>query len=57
MKAPDLTEGIAEMLDETRRHYEALLGTCINCGEPIDQCECGQFKARINELIPDEPCN
>jgi len=54
MKAPDLTDGLAEMLDDTRRHCKDLFETCINCGESIDQCECGQFKARINELIPDD---
>jgi len=54
MKAPDFGEGLAEMLDDTRRHYEALFCTCINCGESVDTCECGHFKSRFNELEPDE---
>jgi hypothetical protein len=54
MKKIDLTEGLSEMLSDTRQHYEDLSGTCINCGESIDQCECGHFKSKINELIPEE---
>lgn len=54
MKTPDLTQGLAEMLADTRRHYEDLFETCINCGESLDNCECGHFVSKFNELIPED---